>query len=91
MGKLDPTKSSTRPLKVYLDKENTVHDIIRNAKNPKNSNNLKNVKISLDRTPRQVQNYKNLKNKLDERISNGETDIQIKYIRGIPTIVSLNV
>ncbi|KAG5858349.1 hypothetical protein JTB14_005044 [Gonioctena quinquepunctata] len=51
-----------------------------------------NGKISLvhDRTPRQVQHYNDLKKQLMERQANGELNIRIRYVRGIPNLIELN-
>lgn len=45
-------------------------------------------KLSMDRTPAQREALSKLRLELEERQKNGESDITIKYIRGIPRIVT---
>lgn len=90
VGKFDPNKNVPRPLKVTVSDESVVHDIIHKAKNLRSMNNYKNVNISLDRTPRQIELYRAVKGQLSERIAAGETNLRIKYIRGVPKIITLN-
>lgn len=84
------TRNNPRPIKITLCEEDIVHNLIRKAKTLRDSNSFKKINISLDRTPRQLEHYKSLKRELNQRISDGETNLKIKYIRGIPKIVSVN-
>lgn len=90
LGKYDGTRDNPRPIKITLREEDIVHNLIRKAKTLRDSNSFKKINISLDRTPRQLEHYKSLKRELNQRISDGETNLKIKYIRGIPKIVSVN-
>lgn len=90
LGKYDATKNNPRPIKISLRDEATVHNFIRKAKTLRDRETFKNVNISLDRTPRQIEYYRTVKNELIQRSSEGETNLQIKYVRGIPKIVSVN-
>lgn len=89
LGKYDPTKAYPRPIKISLDSEQLVHKVIKNANKLRNSQ-YNNIKLSFDRTPRQIEYYRSVKSQLTERQSQGESNLKIKYIKGIPSIVSLN-
>lgn len=78
----------TRPIKITLPSEHQVTQFIRRAKNLKNINQYKKISISFDRTPRQIEYYKKIKQQLIYRQSQGETNCRIKYINGMPKIVS---
>lgn len=90
IGKFDESKNFPRPVKVTVSDESTVHEIIHKARNLKSTANYKNINISLDRTPRQIELYRTVKRQLNERIAAGETNLRIKYIRGVPKVVTLN-
>ncbi|KAG5879317.1 hypothetical protein JTB14_025645 [Gonioctena quinquepunctata] len=89
LGKYDANRTISRPIKVPLENEATVLACIRNSKKLKN-NNFKNVFISFDKTPRQIQYYRDLRQELDEKNNNGENNFTIKYFNGHPKIVNLN-
>lgn len=90
IGKADHNRNTPRPIKVTVNDEFLTHEIIRKAKNLSNTVRYKDIRISLDRTPRQIDYYKSVKSQLTERIAGGENNLRIKYVRGIPRIVSLN-
>lgn len=90
LGKYDSSRQSPRIIKITLSEEKYVHDAIRNTKKLLDSDDLKHIKISMDRTKRQIEYYKSVKSALDNRISSGENNLKIKYINGIPQIVKLN-
>lgn len=90
LGKFDATKITSRPIRVVLNDEQTVFDLIKKAKNLQNHNSYSKIRISLDRTPRQLEYYRSLKMELDRRTSEGATNLRIKYIRGVPKIAALN-
>lgn len=87
LGRYDPSKPNPRPIKVKLSSEKVLISVLRNAKNLRGSR-LGHVKISNDRTPKQMEYYRKLKAVLDDRKTKGENNIEIKYIRGVPKIVS---
>lgn len=72
-----------RPIKAIFKSEDTVKVILRNRNNMAAAN----VKIYSDQTPHQRETLKILKQELENRISNGETNISIKYVKGEPAIV----
>ncbi|XP_063909845.1 uncharacterized protein LOC135127332 [Zophobas morio] len=77
-----------RPIRVILNDEFEVQKFIRNAKVLKSNVNYNNITLSFDRTPKQNASYRQVKEQLGIRISNGETNLRIKYINGSPKIVS---
>lgn len=81
LGKFDASKS--RPTKVYFDSANTVKTIL------KSKSKINTVKIYSDQTPYQQKFMKNLREELQKRTETGETDLTIKYTKGVPKIVKL--
>lgn len=89
LGKYAPNQERPRPVKITLNDEETVHQIIRKANKLKGSQ-FENIRISLDRTPRQIESYKLVKRELDRRLASGERNLKIKTINGVPVIQSVN-
>ncbi|KOB72454.1 Uncharacterized protein OBRU01_12200 [Operophtera brumata] len=79
----------TRPLKVCFASQDTAKAILRNKGNIK----IEGVRIYSDQTPQQQKSMMiNLKNELKQRQVNGEGNLTIKYVKGIPKIIKqLNV
>lgn len=79
-------KSDNRhaPVKVMLSSREDVLKILRNKRKLKDSNY--NVHISTDQTKMQQEYFSKLKSELSERKQNGEPDLYIKYVNGIPNI-----
>lgn len=90
LGKPIATNNRPRPIKITFNNENPVHTCISKASKLKNSTAYTNITISYDRTPKQVEYYKKIKSELQERVSSGEIGLKIKYIKGIPKIISEN-
>lgn len=90
LGRFDANRTRPRPIKITLNDETIVHEIIRNVKKLKSHQNYGHISVSFDRTPRQINYYKEIKHELDDRVKRGETNCKIKYVNGIPKIVSLN-
>lgn len=88
LGRYSPTQSRPRPIKVTLASVSDVHSLIKNTNKLKNTPNYSKISISYDRTPKQLSTYKKLKQQLNDRISSGENNITIKYVRGVPKIVT---
>lgn len=80
----------SRPIKVFLGDENLVRGYIQRSNVLKNLRAYKKVYCSYDRTQRQLNFYKEVKKELLQRQEAGETNIRIKYFRGVPKIVNLN-
>lgn len=74
----------TRAIKVCFASEEITKAILRNK------NCLKNdyIKIFSDQTPRQRKHMQNLIRELDKRIADGEPNLIIKYVKGIPKIIT---
>ncbi|GLV42873.1 hypothetical protein CBL_09953 [Carabus blaptoides fortunei] len=71
----------------YLTKVLDLLDtVIRTAKNARKFPDLKGIYINYDRTPLQQQHFKRVRNELNARIANGETDLRIVYISGVPRV-----
>lgn len=81
LGKYDSNKN--RPLKVCFAIEESAKNILRN----KNKCQKENVKIFSDQTPQQQAYRKLLKDDLERRTKEGETNLTIKYVRGIPKLI----
>lgn len=90
LGKYDPHRSKPRLLKVKLSDEDSVHRIIRKARDLRDSISYKSIRIFYDKTPKQIEYFNTVRMELKKRIDDGENDLRIKYVRGIPTIVKLN-
>lgn len=90
LGRFNADSERRRPLKVRLNSTQDVHHIIKKTNTLLNSPVFKNIHISLDRTKRQIDYYKKVKAELDKRKNEGETNLKIKYKKGIPTIDALN-
>lgn len=92
LGRLNSNSNSERhrPLKVVLGSVGDVHRVLKTAKRLGDSSVYRGVRISTDRTRRQLDYYKKVKAEMDSRIANGATNLKIKYQQGVPTIVSLN-
>lgn len=73
-----------RPMKLCFDSQETVKIILRNKTGIKENS----FRIYSDQTPYQQNFMVNLKKELKERQERGETDLTIKYIKGIPKIIT---
>lgn len=74
-----------RPLKVILTDSETASNILKQSKRIADKAR---VNVKADLTPGQQSYLKNLQTELHRRISNGESNLTIKYIRRIPQIVA---
>lgn len=90
LGKYDPSKPRPRPIKVKLPRDELVGTLLKNTKNLKTNKDFSNIVIASDRTPRQQEHYRSVRMELQQRLNNGETNLTIKYVKGIPSIVPLN-
>lgn len=88
LGKFDMSKSNRkRPIKLMLANSEYVIKALRNSKKLKLVQEFASVGVSRDRTPYQQQLWRNARQELVRRREAGETDIIIKYIKDVPTIV----
>lgn len=90
LGRFDLSRAKPRPIKITLENEQTVHDVIRNVNKLKEYQCYRNISVSFDRTPKQINYYNEVKTELNRRISEGDRNCKIKFINGLPKIVSLN-
>lgn len=84
LGKYIPNKS--RPLKVCFDNINSPKNLLRNKAKLTHP-----ITIYSDQTPTQKQYLQSLKEELNKRMQNGEQNLVIKYIKGMPTITSCEI
>ncbi|CAH0552495.1 unnamed protein product [Brassicogethes aeneus] len=87
LGKPIPNSTYPRPIKLTFSNQEAVFQLLKNNKTLKEKN-IKNIYITSDKTPKQQVHYKSLKNKMEERIKNGEAGLRLRYLKGIPTIIS---
>lgn len=88
LGKPLPRKN--RPLKVIFQSESDATRLLRAFAlfiKDNGDDELKNVSISNDRTPKERDHLQKLRAELEDRKKNGEANITIKYTNGIPKIV----
>lgn len=78
-------KNGNRALKVTLSNNETVMNIIKNRSRMKRE---RKVFINVDLTPSQRDKYRKLEEQLKQRIHNGEQNLVIKYVRGVPQIIT---
>lgn len=79
-----------RPIKITLQNEHATVNVFKNAHKLKSHQTYKKVKVSSDKTKRQIEFYKKTKQEMNDRLEAGETNLKIKYINQIPKIVSEN-
>ncbi|KAK9694507.1 hypothetical protein QE152_g33492 [Popillia japonica] len=91
LGKYDSTRTDRhRPIRVVFSTETSAHTIIRNISKLRSTSKFAKLSIYSDRTPMQLKTYKDVKSELSMRVKNGE-NLRLKYIKGIPTIVSVPI
>lgn len=73
-------------MKVIMESRSDVIKVLQN----KRKVNIDNVKIGPDQTKMQQKHFKDLANQINELKRNGVTNKIIKYINGIPRIVTKN-
>lgn len=83
-----PSAGSMRPVKIMLPGPDAARDFFRKFSSVQLSEDvLAEVTASRDRTPNEVKHLDELRKQLNGRIGNGEPDLTIKYINGVPKIV----
>jgi hypothetical protein len=80
--RLGKYNGNNRPIKVILNSEEQAKNILKNKLHVRPNN----VKIFGDQTIMQRDCYRELKQELNDRRARGETDISIKFIKGVPKI-----
>lgn len=79
-----------RPVKVAFSNSHEVGSILRSQKKLNSNPNFKDLRFASDRTKKQRETMSALRNELNHRRDKGETDINIKYVKGIPCIVKIS-
>lgn len=80
-------KNGARSLIITLQNAQSALNIIRNRTKLKD----KNIFINADLTPNQRMHFNNTRDELKRRLANGEKDLTIKYIQGVPKIIQKNL
>lgn len=90
LGKSSQSRTSPRPIRISCQDQHQVSMILSTARQKKatGTTNLQALSFAPDRTPRQQKLFKEVKTQLADRIARGETNLTIKHIRGLPTIVT---
>lgn len=78
-----PNPENVRPIKVLLNNSSDVLKILKNKINAPEG-----IRVMSDQTKLQQDFFKSVKNKLNEMEAQGITDKTIKFLSGIPTIVT---
>lgn len=83
------TDQSTRPrpIKVTFSNSHDVGLILRSQKKLSSNSSFKDLRFVSDRTRKQKEFMSALRTELNHRRDKGESDISIKYVKGIPCIV----
>lgn len=79
-----------RPIKIVLSDNDISSEVLRRSPEIRQHPQLKHLTITSDKTPRQQIEYKTARQQLLERRQAGETDIKIKFVRGVPAVVKVN-
>lgn len=90
LGKFDPSRQvRRRPIKVKLSSRDVVKRVLRRFNKFKSNEKFAGLSVNSDRTPRQLAYFKSVRSELNVRMNNGESNLKIKYINGVPTISSM--
>lgn len=74
----------TRPIKIILNNESEALSILRQKRNLPKS---RKASIQADQTPMQRDYFLKIKSEIKKREDEGENNLTIRYVKGIPTIV----
>lgn len=83
----------TRPVKLIFVSEEVMAQVLSKFSIDSLASvepNLKDIKLSRDRSPQELSTLKKLREDLDQRSEAGEHDLTIKYRNGVPKIVKKN-
>lgn len=80
------TTSKPRPLKLVFESDKDALSVLRKRADWKRSGYI----ARNDLTPDQSKYYTSVRDSLKQRIENGEKNLSIKFIKGIPTIITKN-
>ncbi|KAK5647712.1 hypothetical protein RI129_002604 [Pyrocoelia pectoralis] len=80
------TDNRPRPIIITLKSRNDVLTVLKNKNTLKT--NRSRIVIASDQTPLQRKYLEDLRTELATRSNNGEKDLTIKYLKGVPKIIS---
>lgn len=83
-----PNRNGCKPVKVTLAKTTDVAFLLKNRRHFADRHR---IYIEADLSPAQLKQLQDTKEELRNRRSNGEEDLVLKFVRGIPTITSKNL
>jgi len=86
-----PSSSNTtkpRPVKLRFSDQKDIFELFSYQNKLKSNSTWKDFRFSSDRTKQQQEYMSHLRQELLNRQSNGEQDLIIKYIKGIPKIIN---
>lgn len=85
--RLGSSTRTPRPIKICFDNSRVPAELLRNRSKLMVSQ-FKKMSLSDDKTPNQLKHLAELRQELRRRQERGESGCTIKYIKGVPTIVS---
>ncbi|KAF5189957.1 hypothetical protein FRX31_020456 [Thalictrum thalictroides] len=88
--RLGKTGPKPRPIKIICNAKSDVGLILKSKNKLRNIPGLNNVHITADWTSSQRSFYNCLRGQLSTRKNNGETNLYIGYVKGVPTILQKN-
>lgn len=83
----NPSSRFPRPLKVTFSCQATARFVLRNKHKLLDNQSTKQIKIFDDKTPTQINYLNSVREELQNRSEEGEENLTIKYIRGIPEVI----
>jgi len=86
VSRLGLKSSKPRPLKVTLHEPSDVFIVLKNKHKLRTSSTYSSIRISPDRTIMQRNQLRDIIVKLEERKTAGETNLVMKFVKGVPTI-----
>ena len=91
--RLGKQNSSSRPrlLKLSFKKTETANLVIRKGFVLRQNDNYKNISVRSDKTKKQMNFFNTVLSEYKRRRENGESDIKIKHIHGVPQIIKQNI
>lgn len=81
------SQGKCRSLRVIFPTSDAALHVIKNKSKLINSK----IKISSDNTKMQLEHLQNLRTELQQRQINGESNLTIKYVKGVPKIIYIYV
>ncbi|XP_025413429.1 uncharacterized protein LOC112685698, partial [Sipha flava] len=86
VSRLGQKSNKPRPLKVTLHEPSDVFIVLKNKYKLRTSTIYSSIRISPDRTIMQRNQLRNILVKLEERKAAGESNLVMKFVKGVPTI-----